>query len=145
MHLPQWNSYEKAAFRFFFLYFFLQILPWDGQLFRQLLAGPVHFKQWLDIASYTPTLGGNKWLDWLFVAGIAFVGSVVWGLIDAERLQYRNALYWLRTVLRYRLGIAIFSYGIYKLFLLQMPAPGSCLLYAPAQMRSGLIQHYAPL
>jgi uncharacterized membrane protein YphA (DoxX/SURF4 family) len=132
----KWKEYEKAVFRFFFIYFLLQALPLDwkyfGNLFRIQWAN-LHFGDIFYISRYTPqfisggstpgTWGIGNLADWAFIAAIALVGTAIWSIRDKKSENYNNLYYWLRVILRYRLAIGIIAYGFIKFFPLQSPLP----------------------
>ncbi len=123
-----WNTYERVAFRFFFLYFALQIVPLDWKYYRDLAAldwSFFHFSNLFYLARYAPRIFGEvpALFDWLFIALTALVGTVAWGIVDQKNNQYNNLYYWLRVALRYRLAAALLVYGFIKFFPMQMPEP----------------------
>src|SRR6185436_452574 len=67
---------------------------------------------------------------WLYLT-IAAIACVVWTIADRKRTSYTRALYWLRLIVRYYIASAALSYGIIKLFLLQMPFPAISQLATP--------------
>lgn len=126
-----WTTGEKVVFRFVFLYFLIQILPMDGQFFRNLVStgnGPNAFgytRYLFNLARYAPHFFGpvDTFANWGVVALIAGVGTVVWSLREPARSDYRVLAYWLRVILRYRLALGVLAYGFIKLFPLQAPLP----------------------
>jgi uncharacterized membrane protein YphA (DoxX/SURF4 family) len=132
----KWKEYEKAAFRFFFIYFVLQALPLDWKYFGNLFRiqwTDLHFGDIFYISRYTPQFisGGSTpgtWsigtlADWALIAAIALIGAIIWSLRDKKSENYNNLYYWLRVILRYRLAIGIIAYGFIKFFPLQSPLP----------------------
>jgi uncharacterized membrane protein YphA (DoxX/SURF4 family) len=67
----------------------------------------------------------------LFFIILAFLGSIVWSVLDRKRPSYNQAHYWLRAALRYYLAGMMFVYGIIKIFHLQMPFPYLSQLVQP--------------
>ncbi|AYL95081.1 DoxX family protein [Mucilaginibacter celer] len=132
----KWKGYEKAAFRFFFIYFVLQALPLDWKYFGNLFRiqwGSLSFGDIFYISRYTPqfvsgsttpgTWGIGTLADWALLAGIALIGAIVWSLSDKKSENYNKLYYWLRVILRYRLAIGIIAYGFIKFFPMQSPLP----------------------
>jgi len=133
---PKWEGYEKILFRFFAIYFLLQVLPLDwkfyGNLFRINWAD-LRFSDIFYISRYTPQFisGGSTpgaWglstlADWVLLAVIAVVGTFVWTARDKNAQNYNSLYYWVRVILRYRLAIGIIAYGFIKFFPLQAPYP----------------------
>jgi hypothetical protein len=55
----------------------------------------------------------------------------VWTVLDRKRPNYERAAFWLRQIVRYYVAMAALSYGIIKLFVLQMPFPTISNLATP--------------
>ncbi len=123
----QWKDYEKATFRFFFIYFIIQAVPLDWKFYQQLFSiNWLHpnFYQLFSLSKYAPVFFGATGFANLLIAGlIALIASVAWGIIRKGNDDYDNLHYWLRVILRYRLAIGVIAYGLIKLFPLQMPYP----------------------
>jgi hypothetical protein len=123
-----WTEKEKQVFRFFFLFFILQALPLSVDVFKALFGF-----NWLHIsygdifnltrlsAKFIP--GADSFINWLIVAVIALIGTVIWGKSKYKDQDYDQLYYWLRIVVRYRLAIGIIGYGFIKFFPLQAPFP----------------------
>src|SRR5690606_33387505 len=60
---------------------------------------------------------------------IALIGSLIWNSKDKGATEYNVLWFWLRVFIRYRLAVVLFAYGVYKLFLLQIPAPSLSNLF----------------
>jgi len=123
----QWKDYEKAIFRFFFIYFIIQAVPLDWKFYQQLFSinwlRP-NFYQLFSLSKYAPVFfGATGFANWLIAGLIALIASVAWGIIRKGNDDYDNLHYWLRVILRYRLAIGVIAYGLIKLFPLQMPYP----------------------
>jgi hypothetical protein len=139
-----WNSYQKIAFRLFFIYFFLQVLPLDWKFYRELFSidwTHLHYGAIFDLAHYTPrwSSGPQSYADWIILFIIAAIGTAIWTYLAQSRQSrqphsgvantltgqenYNQLYYWIRTAVRYRLAIAMFAYGFLKLFPLQAPFP----------------------
>jgi hypothetical protein len=71
------------------------------------------------------------WIQLRLFLLLAFVGCIIWSLLDAKRSNYNFLAYWFRLVLRYTLIINCFGYGISKLFCFQMPFPSLSQLATP--------------
>jgi hypothetical protein len=126
-----WKGYEKFAFRLFFIYFFLQVVPLDWKYYTQLFSidwARLHYGAIFDLAHYAPrwSSGAQRYIDWVFLLGIAGAGAIVWTVIDGRRYRvaaYDNLYYWIRVIVRYRLAIGMIAYGFIKLFPLLSPYP----------------------
>jgi hypothetical protein len=129
--LPQqeWKGYEKIAFRFFFIYFFIQAVPLDWKYFSQLFSinwGSLHYGDIFNLAHYAPHFyqDSQSYANWAIVALIALIGTAAWTLADRNKTkEYSVLYYWIRVIVRYRLAIGIIAYGIIKFFPLQAPYP----------------------
>lgn len=131
-----WNSPEKIAFRFFFIYFFIQAVPLDWKYFRNLFSInwlDLHFRDIFYISRYTPQFfstpqnasgwGIGSFADWAVVFVIAVVGSIIWSFRDRNRKEYNQLYYWLRVILRYRLAVGLIAYAFLKIYPMQSPLP----------------------
>ncbi|WP_233219027.1 DoxX family protein [Adhaeribacter arboris] len=131
-----WNKLEKAAFRFFFIYFFIQAVPLDWKYFRNLFSInwlDLHFRDIFYLSRYTPQFfstpentsgwGIGSFADWGIVLAIAVVGAVVWSLVGRNRKEYNQLYYWVRVILRYRLAIGLIAYAFIKIYPMQAPIP----------------------
>jgi hypothetical protein len=128
-YISQWKGYEKIAFRFFLIYFLLQVVPIDWLYYKQVFAINWAHLKYSDIfllAHYMPQFigGAQSFVGWGIVAAIAVVGTIVWTAVDRNRADtYNNLYYWLRAIVRYRLAIGVIAYGFLKVFPLQSPYP----------------------
>lgn len=123
-----WKGYEKVLFRFFFVYFLVQVVPLDWKYYRDIFSldwSSLHFSNLFYLARYAPRFFSEvpELADWFVVAVIALIGTITWGIVDSKSKEYNNLYYWLRVVLRYRLAVALLAYGFIKFFPLQMPYP----------------------
>ncbi|MBT1685009.1 DoxX family protein [Fulvivirgaceae bacterium PWU37] len=125
---PAWKGWEKTAFRFFFVYFLIQIVPLDWKYYRDLFEPDGAFLSLRDIfyaARYTPRFFGDVpvFADWGIAAALAAAATALWGYWDRERKEYTNLYYALRVILRYRLAFALLAYALIKFYPQQMPLP----------------------
>src|SRR6185436_16289667 len=67
---------------------------------------------------------------WLYLVVAAAV-CVIWTALDRKRTNYERPAFWLRMIVRYYIATAALSYGIIKLFRLQMPFPVMSQLATP--------------
>lgn len=67
---------------------------------------------------------------WTYLS-LAAIGCVVWSVLDRRRLSYPRLGFWLRMIVRYYIAVAALSYGIIKLFALQMSFPQLSQLATP--------------
>jgi hypothetical protein len=126
--LVAWSTLEKVVFRFFFLFFAIQIVPLDWKLYRDLFTtdwSGFNYGILFTIAHYAPRVFSDSpvFADWALFGGIAAIGTIVWSYADSSRKEYNVLYYYLRVVLRYRLAIALIAYGFIKFYPLQAPYP----------------------
>ncbi|MDB5120030.1 MAG: hypothetical protein JWN56_1248 [Sphingobacteriales bacterium] len=126
-HNHAWNDYEKIGFRFFFIYFFIQTVPFDWKYYKTLTSINwlhLHYGDIFDLSRYYPQfIAGQNYLNWLIVAGIALIGTAIWSALDKSKKEYSHLYYWLRVIVRYRLAAGVIAYGFLKFFPLQSPLP----------------------
>jgi hypothetical protein len=61
----------------------------------------------------------------------AAVGACLWAVLDRRRANYNAGYHWLLVLVRYFVALNALSYGILKLFALQMNAPNLSALATP--------------
>jgi hypothetical protein len=144
-----WPHWQRVLFRFFFVYLVLQIEPWglfgiipplrwllpyyDKAVDWAVRLSNAHLFHVRDTLVPVNGSGDTSWAFarlWLYLS-IAAVACVVWTILDRERTNYNRLAFWLRLVVRYYVAAAALSYGIIKLFLLQMPFPALSQLATP--------------
>ena len=144
-----WPLWQRILFRFFSVYLILQVAPWG--LFRGIPGVPLvlqfYYKlvNWAVYASnarffhvrekLVPMNGSGDtsyaYAQILLYLSIAVIVCVLWSVLDRKRQEYARLNYWLRLSLRYYVASAALSYGIIKLFALQMPFPSTSQLATP--------------
>lgn len=132
-----WTSAQKVVFRIVFIYFLLQALPLDWKFYQTLFSGALlhpTYQDLFNLANYTTRFGSGPatFLDWGILLIIALAGAAIW----KSRNRYSDAgydklYYWLKVVLRYRLALALLTYGFLKLYGLQSPYPTISSLNTP--------------
>ena len=133
----QWSSAKKFFFRFACIYIpiyvfsdaftFIGGFNQIGQLLNSLgvwfgteilgVQGPVN-------TGFTGS--GDRTIDYINLLVfnlLALFGSVLWSVLDRNRLHYENLVYWIRLLVRYYLFAVLFSYGIVKVIKTQFPFP----------------------
>ncbi len=144
-----WPFWQRVAFRFFCIYWLLRIEPWD---YFRLIPGVSFLLRPYDAAmdwavrasnahvfhvreTLIPMNGSGDtsyaWAQLWLLLSLAAIGCVVWTLLDRKRTQYDRPAYWLRLMVRYYIAAAALSYGIIKLFVLQMSFPTTSQLATP--------------
>ena len=138
----QWLFVQKLAFRFFFIYFILQVQSWSWFFSWipgvEFLLGYVNQgmdwfvetanKHIFHVREVLVPMGGSGdtsygWAQlWLFLS-LATIGSIIWTNLDLKRKNYVVLDFWLRTVVRYYIILVLLTYGISKVFMQQMGFP----------------------
>ncbi len=135
----EWRPYEKAIFRFAFVYFVIQAVPLDWKYFYNLISInwlKLGFNDLFNISRYTPQLLGqettpdfwglNTLGDWAIIALLSVAIAALWHWWEKRkplRFSYDDLYYALRVILRYRLALGVIAYGLIKVFPLQAPYP----------------------
>lgn len=139
----KWQPYEKVLFRFFGLYFLLQIVLLTPSFWQTLFSADWQYGlygPWFALAKYMPRFFGetDTFANWLVVAGLAGIGAVVWSVWEQNRVASGRALpdydrlnAGLRVLLRYRLAAGLLAFGLIKLIPLQAPEPSLSHLNTP--------------
>ncbi len=145
-----WPAWRRVAFRFLFVYLLLQTAPWmllgavpgvgavtqyygalDSAAVTAANARAFHVRDRLVYDGHGSGDTSYSWAQlWLYLS-LAALAALVWSLADRRRRAYPRLLYLLRTVVRYWLAAAALSYGVIKLFALQMPFPTLSQLATP--------------
>jgi hypothetical protein len=144
-----WPAWQRILFRFFFIFFCVFIGPWT---FLSVIPMLPLVLTYLDDALNAVSLFLNKLLfhitpatkppngngdypeQWMFIATctlLAAVGSLLWSVVDRRRKEYYRLNYWFSLAIRYFLILNGFTYGIIKMFHLQMPFPNLSQLATP--------------
>ena len=138
----QWLFIQKLAFRFFFIYFVLQVQSWSW--FFSWIPGVDfllgYLNQGMDwmvetankhifhVREVLVPMGGSGdtsygWAQlWLFLS-LALFGGIIWTILDSKRKNYVVLDFWLRTVIRYYIILVLLTYGLSKVFIQQMGFP----------------------
>jgi hypothetical protein len=138
-----------VLFRFFFIYFVLQVAPWDW--FSAIPGVPLILRFYGQADNWAVQAGNARYFHvrdtlvspngsgdtsfawaqlWLYLS-IAVITSVAWTTLDRKRTNYARLGFWLRMIMRYDVAAAALSYGIIKLFMLQMAFPQLSQLATP--------------
>ena len=154
-----WTALERVGFRIAFLYFFcflflfgngnlFAVFPVVGEWITNKLNWPFNtLSEWTGqhvfhltglAAHWHPTGSGDTTLNWilngLFVV-FALVGGLLWTAVSAlrgsSRGEYRTLLAWLRFLLRLTVAMFLFTYGLDKLFPVQMQPLSIAILNEP--------------
>ena len=128
-----------------FLYFFIQCIPLDPKYYATIFSLPwskFRYEDIFTLAHYTPRFFGAtpSFADWGVILLIALAGAAAWtyrvrnrawATAEAEERHTARQQYWIRTIVRYRLAIALLAYGFIKVYPLQAPAPSLSNLNTP--------------
>lgn len=128
-----------------YLYFFIQCVPLDPKYYATIFSLPWSKLRYQDIfvlAHYTPRFFGDNpgFADWVVLLFIAFAGAAIWSrrvrnrgwaTPEAEQRSKDRQHYWIRSIVRYRLAIALLAYGFIKVYPLQSPYPSLSNLNTP--------------
>lgn len=144
-----WPWWQRLLFRFFFLFFCVFLGPWNLlsaipgsgyllQYYYTALEATVGFfnTHLFHIAPATKPPNGNgdypeQWMLVCLSFFLAIVGAIIWSLSDRKRKEYTLLNYWFSLGIRYFIIMTGFSYGIIKLFCLQMPFPNLSQMATP--------------
>ena len=145
----RWPLWQRVLFRFFFTYLALHIAPWGFFAglapIRAILAPLDVVERWAVFAANSrffhvretlvmPNGSGDTsymYAQFYLFLSLAAITCVVWSVLDRKRASYGRLLYWLRLSVRYYITIAALSYGIIKIFALQMFFPTISQLATP--------------
>ncbi len=144
-----WPLWRKIAFRFFFIFLTLTISPWTWldsipgvgyvtQYYYSFMDWAVNAanKHFFHVREVLVPLNGSGdtsygWAQLWLILSVSFMGCIIWSSVDFKRGNYSSSDYWLRVVVRYYIIIIALSYGIIKLFALQMTFPNLSQLATP--------------
>jgi uncharacterized membrane protein YphA (DoxX/SURF4 family) len=136
-----WSLTQKIFFRFSFIFFGLYIFPFPANylpVFKSNLDWVSESWDWLiaDAGKYifhlpyeiTPILNGSgdttwNWIQIFIIVCSAFSGMLIWSIVDRHRKNYERLLYWFTVCIRYYLAFMLITYGSFKVFKSQFPAP----------------------
>lgn len=144
-----WPLWKKIVFRFFFVYLVLQMSPVNWldaipgvafvtQFWNQLLDWIVTEANAL-FFHVRPVLvpengSGDTSMGWARLwtyLSLGVIGAIVWSVLDRKRPNYIHLNYWLVLFARYYVIIIALTYGIIKLFGMQMVFPSLHQLATP--------------
>jgi hypothetical protein len=122
-------------------WFFLSVIPTSPFVLKYLDQGVNAISLFLNKllfhippATKPPNGNGDYPEEWMLVAACTFlaaVGCVLWSVADRRRKEYYKLNYWFSLAIRYFIILTGFSYGILKMFRLQMPFPNLSQLATP--------------
>jgi hypothetical protein len=149
---PRWNLATRLAFRFCVIYFGAYVvttqmwgslvilpkgnvpsagqIPWIRDAVTWIATRMLGFSAPLTVVSGS----GDKPYDValvVFLLGLAAAGTLVWSLFALRRESHPAAHKWFRLFLRFAVGASMITYGMVKVFPLQMPYPALTRLLEP--------------
>lgn len=149
-NITKWPFWKKIIFRFLCIYFLLHLTPWTWldnivpgidyvtgnyqTLISWIIQKCNHLFFHFESTKIVNNGSGDTTFNWEEVFTyllIALAGTFLCSLLDRKRANYVNANIWLQIFLRYFLIINCFSYGIIKLYGLQMIFPNQSQLSTP--------------
>jgi hypothetical protein len=138
---PSWSLWRKIIFRFFFIFLAFLITPWEWITDIPGVGFIVGFydklMDWMvDTANaklfhvrpvLVPLNGSGDtsygWAQLWLLLCLAFIGAFVWTVLDRKSKNYIHLNYWLCLFARYYVALCAFTYGILKIFAMQMYFP----------------------
>ena len=151
----RWTPGTRLAFRFAFCYLMLyalccgnatiwEVIPVAGGYISYWLAWPfMHAGEWLGqhwfhLQGVGATLhgggSGDSSISWIaagVMLAVALLATLLWRALDRRSVAYPGLFGWFRFTLRLTLGFAMLTYGLAKVFPLQMGPPSLAVLNEP--------------
>lgn len=141
---------KKMSFRFFFVYFLLTIAPWmylevipgvsfvtgyyrDAMLWIVTFCNDylLYVKPVLNTQGFGSGDTSYGWAEFYTIILLSILVAGIWTAFDKDDNRTKKLSYWLHNLVRYNLIMVSFSYGIIKLFALQMPFPSLSQMATP--------------
>ncbi|MEL7149042.1 MAG: hypothetical protein AAFO69_21895, partial [Bacteroidota bacterium] len=137
----RWPQYQLILFRFFTIYFVLTTAVWTwlasvpgfqflsnfNTVFYEAYTHFFNNYIYQIKEELIPTRGsGDTSMGWATLYAQLFISliiALIWSVLDRKRTHYRWASLVTRNIVRYYVIIIAFSYGIIKVYALQMPSP----------------------
>ena len=150
---PRWSLGLRVGFRLAFIYFGLYVI--STQMLNSLVILPFAFIPNLGSLGWTRTAvawvahhvfranyafpttltgSGDRTVDWVLnaiILAIAIAGAGLWSIVDRRRPNHAALHKWFQVFVRFALGATMISYGMLKVFPLQMSYPNLTRLLEP--------------
>lgn len=142
-----WTSLEKFSFRTVFFFIALMCIPLTAKFYTYIIHLNWSHLYWSDLSSIATNVSAPQFVTSTSESGrwgiasysnlgltllLSLVLASVWTLIvrvrKSERAEYNELYYWVRVIVRYRVGFAIVAWGYKKLIPMQMVYPTEGLL-----------------
>ncbi len=156
----RWSLATRIAFRFAFCYLggycllngnctIFAVIPKFGESWQDILSRTLLLPaQWAAGRIFHVAPPGDKlhptgsgdtaiiWIAVLFLLLLSVLAAALWSILDRRRPNYQTLSAWLRFLIRLTLGLGMVTYGMFKVFPMQMPAPSIISLSEPLGMHS---------
>jgi hypothetical protein len=133
-----WTPVGRVAFRFLFSYLVLFFFPFPQGLVKPYWLGDLFAPVWerlvpwlagmlrIDLPATSAGSGDStfEYVRVLLMVLIAAVATPIWSVVDRRRPDYRTLHAWSRIWMRYALALAMLTYGVVKVVMLQFEPPG---------------------
>jgi len=146
-HVRPWTGTQKFAFRAAFTYVVLMCIPFTAKYYTYIynlnwsnlywsdlssIATNVSAPQFVTIATESGRWGLASYANLALTLLTSLVIAALWTIIvrakKTEREEYNELYYWMRVLVRYRVGFAIVAWGYKKLIPMQMVFPTEGIL-----------------
>lgn len=136
---PRWSPATRIAFRFLFSYFALySVVP--ALVLRNDFLRELYFDVWDTVVVWADETvvhvpyelmfdergvsnSPYGWVQFLCTVTLACAATVIWSVLDRNRVQYARLHPWFRLAMRYFLAVSMIRYGAIKIIPSQMIAP----------------------
>jgi uncharacterized membrane protein YphA (DoxX/SURF4 family) len=138
----RWRPATRVAFRFFFSYFALFLIPsrilgwlpfgnWLAEMYTMLWHhvvlwighSIVHTTYDISLPEGAVSNSAHATIELGCYLVVAALATLVWSILDRKRLSYTRLHQWFRLVLRFSLAPVMMHYGILKILPTQMFSP----------------------
>ncbi len=144
-----WRLASRIMFRFAFAYLVLYILPFPLNTVPNVeFVDRAYTNLWNLVVPWvgahvlrlsheiTVLPNGSGDTTWNYVQVfclliVAVIATIAWSLLDRKHRNYTRLYDWLRVYVRFALGVAMISYGSYKVIQSQFPTPSLDRLLQP--------------
>lgn len=131
---PEWKSYEKLAFRIFFIFFFLLVVPLDLDYYTNWLKldwSKLHIRdlgwfagggfRFTTIRTESGEFGLASYVNWGISLLIGIIGGIIWTLLDKKTKNYQVLFYFASAAVSISMLARLNGLTFSKIFPSQMP------------------------